>query len=265
MRIPRPGRRLIILAAVAAGIAAAAFVAIAWGLPYKRHLEVQRQLAAYKAEPTPANAAPLVRMMANYQLDQKDADDILRTWLDLEVVTKKSYRPNEPIKVTLAANNGVEFRALRGPGLNILSLLDFSTILRLRGVTSDAGITNSASVAFDQGFMARAIGGVSWSSPWPPWGSSLATGPPGATIVLPRPGGYQGVLTLTGSAQASYAADKVSFRVTPLGWMDRTLIRLGLKEDTVDVHPPVYSFEFDVPFEIHIEDAPAAAPDVENR
>jgi hypothetical protein len=264
MRIPRPSRRLTVLAAVAFGLLVATAAVILYGLPYKRHLEVQHQLAAFRADPTQANAVPLVRMMATDPVDQKDADEILRTWLDLKVVAKESYRPNAPIEVALACGSMIEFRAPRKTGFNQLFVIDGNVTLRIAGLTSKEGIVNSQSVLFDPSFRAHTTEGWSWESSgaWP-WSWSGEPAAPRPAAIMSRPGVYPGVLVFEGEAQACYAADSVSIRIVPLGWLDRTLIRVGLKEDTVDIPPPVYRFAIEVPLEVRVEDAPAPAPAVQ--
>ncbi len=48
MGIPRPQRRLLILVAFAVDLLITTAAVVHYGIPYKRHLEVQRLLAAMK-------------------------------------------------------------------------------------------------------------------------------------------------------------------------------------------------------------------------
>ena len=106
MRSPFRGRRrLLILAAVAAGLAGATFLAMHYGIPYKRHWAIQHHLAAFRADPSRENLVPLAEVMAAGPVSREDAQEVAQAVLGLKVEARKSYRPAAPIDVMLVPRN----------------------------------------------------------------------------------------------------------------------------------------------------------------
>ncbi len=269
MGIPSPGRRPLILAAIAAGLLVATAAVILYGIPYKRHLEVQRQLAAFRADPSQDNADLLTNMFLAEKVNQADGQDILRSILDLKAVLRKSYRPNAPIFITLASGNKT---ALAPPGppdavdsdasprspKNVFGFMMYSTTLHVPGLTPAEGHLNSESVHVDPSLSAKIFGEGHLNVA----GTPEVPQPP--AIVISKPGAYPGVLVLEGMAQTVtvHFYEPGAYYVPLPSLMDRALILLGLK-DNPDRLPPEYHCVIEVPLEIHVEDGPDQADDDE--
>ena len=208
MGIPRPGRRrLLVLVAVAAGLLIGTVAVIHYAIPYKRHLEVQRQLAAFRADPSQENANPLARKLINDQVSLEETQEIIRSWLDLKALTKKSYRPGDPVHITLASRNKAVMwfpPPLRedhdaAEALARFSLFEYKMTLHIPGLTPEHGLLNSSSVQLGPS-LDNKISEVEYL------GSGFRHYEISPFLVIPLPGLYKGVVVFEGKAGTFTAA-----------------------------------------------------------
>ena len=272
MRNPFRGRRrLLILAAVAAGLAAGTFLAMHYGIPYRRHWAIQRQLAAFKADPTQANAEPLVLALYHHDADPQENAEIIQTLLDLKVEARPSYAPNEPIYVTLASGNTVhlqarlrpeEVRAEDPPPGNPTARLLFmgcSNTLYVPGLTPSDGHLNSESVQFDPSLSAKLrVDGSTGFLAVP----GTPEVPQPAALAISKPGTYPGCLVFECWARP-YANIEATRNVVVIpadstSLLSSILARLGFKPDPL-VPRTDHILTIKVPFEIRIAELPAGA------
>jgi|WetSurMetagenome_2_1015567.scaffolds.fasta_scaffold394541_1 hypothetical protein len=252
MRIPRPRRRLLIAAAVAAGLLVATVAVIRYGVPYWRHLEMRRQLAAFKANPTQENANPLARILIHEQLSDEEAQEIVQAWLDLKVATRQSYRPGagNPILIALASGNATllldpppgnpEKTPTSSSWRIFFGVMKRRTTLRIPDLVGDKGTLNSAPVLIDPSLTGKV---------WDPE-AILRSDPRG--VVAYKPGVYAGLVKFEGLAGIVAAIHPVN---ESTGTLDKALIFLGLREDPGRLRPK-YEITIEVPFEIRVEDGP---------
>jgi len=253
MAMPRPRlRRSAVLVALVVALLAGSVSAIRYGLPFKRHLEVQGQLAAFRADPSQANATRLAREIITGRASKEDAEEIARAWLDPKIVTRRSYRPGEPIDFTLVSGNETALMTMRpGPdgdpqsGKPALVCLEseFHTTLHVPGLTPDEGIKDSRSVRFGLNFLAKTFApslDFGWESPLS-----------GAPLVISKPGVYRGTLTFAGAATTTFP-----FFDPPPDLLDAVLMRLRLKSRP-NIFLPGYHFAIQLPVEIRVEEGAA--------
>jgi hypothetical protein len=273
MRLPRPRRRLFILAAVAAGLLVGTVAVIHYVIPYRRHLEVRRQLAAFRADPSQENASRLTEIIASGRADKDEATEILRAWLDLKVSVEESYQPNMPIYVTLTSGNDTQLACGRwsededkpqptrdSPQVEI-DLLNCSLSFSSHAVTPAHYGLNSDSVRLGPGLAGKLRSGVtSLTNP------QLRPGP----LSIAEPGVYPAFVTLAATPYITRSYDEMgeaglvshgtsgSLREADPGILDAILIRLGLKEDR---GPERLRFKVKMPCEIRIVQAPEPPAD----
>jgi hypothetical protein len=272
MRIPRPRRRLLILAAVAAGLLVATVAVMCVGLPYLRHREVRGCLAAFNADPTQENATRLAEIIASGRADKEEITEILRAWLDLKVITEKSYQPNTPIYVTIVSGN--KTRLACGPWpkdedepqptrdspqvwIDLHYCLAFSTHADVPALFGP----NSDSVVLGPDQARKLVDKMDvLSSPQPSH----------APLSIAEPGVYQAFVALEATPHISHSFNVESetgvtrygsfypLRETDRGILDTILIRLGLKGD---YGPMPIRFKVEVPCEIRIVPPPEPPAD----
>jgi hypothetical protein len=242
-------RRRLILAAAVVGFAAAMVLGVIYGIPYKRHWGIQRDIAAFKAHPTQANAEAIVlAIYRNYRpgapsvgkTEASDFREAIEALLDLKAILKPSYAPNTPIDITLASGNDVVLEAdLPPPSAKARILFrDCSTELHVGGLTPMNGDINSESVQLDPSLTSKLrVDGTTGMVTMD--GSPLAPKPP--ALVISKPGIYPGTLYFIYSAQPY--SDIETTRDVPVedaGFVEGILVRLGLKSPPIQVTVQVW-------------------------
>jgi hypothetical protein len=272
MRNPFRGRRrLVILLALAAGLAVGAFAAVNYGVPYWRHWQIQRDITVFKANPTQANAAPLILALYRYYgpgmevrgpTEGQDFRDLIETLLDLKVEVKPSYEPNTPIVISLASGNDINLKAELpepGPGkyepaVAKVLFQDCGTELHVLGITPMNEEINSESVWIESNLATKlrtdgTLGMLNIE------GSPLVPRP--QALVISKPGIYFGRLYF--SYRAEPYSDIETTRDVSLGkksmclWRE-ILFKLGLIEsiESSSLSVSDVTFKVGVSFEIRV-------------
>ena len=246
----------------------ATFLAMHYGIPYKRHWEIRRQLAAFKATPTQASAEPLILALYHHDADPQETAEIIQTLLDLKVEVSPSYAPNAPIYLTLASGNALDLQAAlppdelasttgaANPKARIL-FMDCATTLYVPGLTPSQGHLNSESVHFDPSLSAKLrLDGATGFLAVP----GTPEVPQPAALAISKPGTYPGRLVFEYLARPytdiEATRDVVVFSEEPPSLLGSILIRLGLKPDPLQVRTD-YILTITVPFDIRIAEPPA--------
>lgn len=242
MGTPRSGRRrLLVLVAVAAALAAATVVVIRYGLPYKRHREVERRLEVYRGDPSRENSGPLVQMLTTEQLTAEDGQEILKTFLSLQAAVQPAYHSGDPVVITIFSDHlgTLEYPPqMRGIGRRLF-IEEMHTFLWFPAMDPPREYTDSQAVQIDLDLLFRVF------NAWWPSGAPASAGK--SAVVFREPGDY------AGSVEIRFKGRTHGFTPPPPpGRLDKVLDYLGLKDRTGDGEPH-YDFATEIPVLIHVE------------
>jgi hypothetical protein len=231
----------VILAAVAAGLVVGTIVVIQLVIPYRRHLEIQRRLEVYRADPDSRNEVALVQVLAEGDASQEDVQEAVQSLVTLKVETWESYPPGGPIVVSIVP-------ARKG-------LLDAITVM---------GLQETLRIPGHEGVEGKFLGPGNDAGLW----YNLITSQP-THMVFPTTfklstGQYHANVTLGVDVALVPVKSLIISPPSPRpGLLDRCLIRLGLKSASTGSWPRTYHCTLELPVEIRVEDKPVPWPVME--